>query len=108
MGSWFDFGNRQVLQKLDKVLQALSIINQKGDKIMAEMDDLKTAIATLKDQVTTLGASITNEIQRVETIITNLSVPGILPAEVAAATADLQSVSDNLKAAISALDTERA
>ena len=72
-----------------------------------QLDDLKTKVQELSDEVAAMQASIVGEIQRVEAVIANLKTLGIDPKSLEPITAQLQATIDNLKAGQAQLDTEQ-
>ena|SRR6266851_125703 len=91
---FFDRSDRLLLQQMSKKLDQLVA---QGAKTLAEIDDLKAAVAAEQAVITEVATDI-------DAVIAKLGTPGILPADVAAAASAITDATTALKASATKLE----
>lgn len=92
--------------KLDKILAALTEAKTQETKIMAGIDDLRTAVADVATNQQAATDAISTEIAAVEAAIAKLQAGGLTDAEAEALAQSLEGNVANLKTASDSLTAE--
>src|SRR5205814_9009796 len=86
------------LQILKDALEALNALESRLDRITLKMERGMATAKDFKDLVTLMGAETDTLAARIDSILAKLQAGGMTAAEQDAALADMQAVSDRLKA----------
>ncbi len=84
------FYDRQIAQALERIERKIDSILKRETLLMAAIDDLKTAVAAL-------ASAVTDGITEIEALLAKIQNPSSTDADVAAAAAQIASITQSIK-----------
>jgi hypothetical protein len=84
------FYDRQIAHALERIERKVDLILKRESLLMAAIDDLKAAVAAL-------ASAVTDGITEIEALLAKISNPASTDADVAAAAAQIASITQSIK-----------